>query len=127
MIEGILDTNIIIDLLHLIPSALMWGNSVVSNTFAVTSIVWFETMNGARNKVELARTIKFISRFPIEPTIAVDEDWARAQFIQYQLNHGVEYQDSMIAAIAVRLNIPLYTRNTRHFAVLPNLDLGQPY
>lgn len=33
----------------------------------------------------------------------------------------------MIASIAVRLHVPLYTRNVKHFAPLPNLDEQQPY
>jgi predicted nucleic acid-binding protein len=127
VIEGILDTNIIIDFLLSSPTALRWGASVSHQTFGLTSIVWFEVLNGARNKVEMAQMIKFTGRFPIVTMNSTDEMWAREQFRKFHLSHGVEYADVMIAAVAVRLNVPLYTRNMRHFRVLPDLDVRQPY
>jgi len=35
--------------------------------------------------------------------------------------------DAMIASVAVRLAVPLYTLNIKHYAPLPDVDEQKPY
>lgn len=49
------------------------------------------------------------------------------QFGRFYLSHGVEMTDVMIASVAVRLSVPLYTLNIRHYAPLPDVDEHKPY
>jgi predicted nucleic acid-binding protein len=36
-------------------------------------------------------------------------------------------KDAMIASVAARLAVPLYTTNLKHFQPLPSLDAKRPY
>jgi predicted nucleic acid-binding protein len=47
-----------------------------------------------------------------------DMDWAMQQLERYRLSHGVEMNDCLIASVAHRLQVPLYTHNLRDMRVL---------
>ena len=127
VISGLLDTNIIIDLLNQKSAAINWSGSVQLQKFAITPIVWMETVEGARDRIERAQIIRFLRQFRIEHSTPQDNNWAMQQFGQFYLSHGVEMTDVMIASVAVRLSVPLYTLNIRHYAPLPDVDERKPY
>ena len=126
-IDAIIDTNIIIDLLNNFPQAVGWHQSQSSYLLAITPVIWFETLEGANNNLERTRALRLLRRFHIEHPSIADNDWAMYQYSQFYLSQGIDWEDCMIASVAIRLSIPLYTRNTKHFGILPNLDLRQPY
>ncbi|MCA0455775.1 MAG: PIN domain-containing protein [Chloroflexi bacterium] len=127
MSDALIDTNVIIDLLNNIPQAVNWHQQQANLILAITPVIWFETLEGANNNFERSQALKLLRRFQMEhPTIS-NNNWAMAQYSQFYLSHGVDWEDCMIASVTVRLAIPLYTRNSRHFTVLPALDLRQPY
>jgi predicted nucleic acid-binding protein len=125
--DAVIDTNIAVDLLSNHSLALKWFNNLTNQQLAITPITWFETVRGARNKFELTRIIEFLKQFDLEHPSIADNDWAMYQYSQFYLSQGIDWEDCMIASVAIRLSIPLYTRNTKHFGILPNLDLRQPY
>lgn len=127
MTSGILDTTIIIDLLNQTNAALRWGTSTQLRDLMITPIVWMETVQGAHDKVERIRIIHFLHQFQIEHPTSSDNDWAMRQFGQFFLSHGIGMMDIMIASVAVRLAIPLYTLNIKHYAPLPDVDERKPY
>lgn len=127
MISGILDTNIVVDLLRGFPDAVRWYASLQPQQIGITPIVWFEVLQGAKNQLDQSRNVKFLLRFPIEHSTVDDNEWAMVQFAHYRLSYGLEYADAMIASVAVRLNVPLYTRNTKHYIMLPDVDEIAPY
>lgn len=45
----------------------------------------------------------------------------------FYLSHGLILPDALIAATAMEHNLKLYTRNTRHFRMIPELKVNQPY
>ena len=50
------------------------------------------------------------------------------QMERYRLSHGVGINDSLIAAVSYRLQVPLYTHNLKHMRVLLGDTLPQkPY
>ena len=124
-----LDTNIIIDLLRGLPAAVNWQQAQSNNRLrlAITPVVWLETVEGAENRVERAQAIRFLRKFRVEHPTPDDNNWAMHQFAQYHLSHSVDFPDVMIASVAVRLNVPLYTLNIKHYAPLPNLNDIRPY
>lgn len=71
--------------------------------------------------------MRFLRRFHLEHPTPDDNNWAMLQFGRFYLSHGVEMTDVMIASVAVRLSVPLYTLNIRHYAPLPDLDEQKPY
>jgi predicted nucleic acid-binding protein len=127
VISGLLDTNIIIDLLNQQNTAINWSASVHLQEFAITPVVWMETVEGARDRIERAQIIRFLRQFRIEHPTPGDNDWAMLQFGRFYLSHGVEMADVMIASVAVRLSVTLFTLNIRHYAPLPDVDERKPY
>jgi hypothetical protein len=87
----------------------------------------FEMLSGARNKKEQTTIVDFFNRFTI---LAIDEtvSWqALDRYTQYHLSHGTGFLDCLIAATALQHSLPIYTLNTKHFKILPGLDLRRPY
>ncbi len=122
VVEGIIDTSIIIDYLRRYEPAQMWLESETLQRFAITPLVWMETIQGAANNVELKRAIRLLNQFSIEHPTPDDNLWAMKQLATYSLSHRVGFQD-----VAIRLSIPIYTINVKHFAPLPNLNVQRPY
>jgi len=53
--------------------------------------------------------------------------WATEQLIVFNLSHNIDVFDCLIAAVSHRLQIPLYTRNLRHFEPLLGPLARPPY
>lgn len=117
----------VIDILAKHSPAISWFLNAGNQQLGIIPITWLETIRGARNKYELNQIIEFLKQFDLEYPTIVDNNWAMSQYSQFYLSHGIDWEDCMIASVAVRLSLPLYTRNTKHFSILPNLDLRQPY
>jgi predicted nucleic acid-binding protein len=126
-ISGILDTTIVIDILRADPVALYWYEGLGQQRVAITPIVWMEIVQGARDKTDRAQLLRFLRQFPVEHPTADDNHWAMRQFAQFHLSHGVEMADVMIASVAVRDSVPLYTLNLRHYQPLVGVDAQRPY
>jgi predicted nucleic acid-binding protein len=127
VIDGILDSNVVIDLLREVSETVDWYEHLGKQQFAIVPIVWMEVVQGAWNKLEQQRTVRFLSRFQIEHPTEADNVWAMEQFASFNLSHHIQYQDVMIASVAARLNVPLYTFNDRHFTPFPNVNVQRPY
>lgn len=93
----------------------------------ITPIVWMEIVQGARNAKERAQLMRFLRQFQIEHSTESDHRWAMRQLAQFHLSHSVEIADVLIASVAVRLDIIIYTLNIKHYAPLPNIKAQLPY
>jgi predicted nucleic acid-binding protein len=127
VIDAILDTSILIDLLRAFPSATDWFVSLGRQRLAITPVVWMETIQGATDGVKRAQAIRFLRQFHIEHPTEDDNRWAMRQTASFHLSHGIQLQDAMIASVAARLAVPLYTTNLKHFQPLPSVDAKKPY
>ena len=85
-------------------------------------------MEGARGKSGQERCQQIIAQFGLEYLSADDQHWAMAQLLKYRLSHGVSYADCLIASVAHRLQVPIYTRNATDFMPLLGATLViKPY
>lgn len=125
--DAILDTSVLIDLLRAFPPATDWFAGLGRYRMAITPVVWMETVQGAVNREKRAQAIRFLRQFRIEHPTEDDNRWAMRQTASYHLSHGIQLQDAMIASVAVRLAVPLYTTNLKHFQPLPSVDAKKPY
>jgi predicted nucleic acid-binding protein len=126
MIAGIADTNILIELYRSHPAAKSW--TAAQTDLAITSITWLEFMEGARGKAGQVRCQHIIAPFEVTLLTEVDQQWAMDQLLQYRLSHGVSFKDCLIASVAHRLQVPLYTQNVKDFLViLPARLVIKPY
>jgi len=127
VIDALLDTSIVIDLLRGFPAATNWFQTLGRQRLAITPVVWMETVQGASDKVKRAHAIRFLRQFHIEHPTEDDNRWAMRQLAQFCLSHGIHLEDVMIASVAARLSTPVYTINLKHFAPLPGVDANRPY
>ncbi len=125
--DAILDTSVVIDLLRGFQPAKDWFESMGRQRLAITPVVWMETVQGARDGARRAQAIRLLRRFRVEHPTEDDNRWAMRQTARFHLSHGVQLQDAMIASVAVRLAVPLFTTNLKHFLPLPSLDTQKPY
>ena len=116
--DAFVDTSILIDIHRGHSSALIWLQAHQELRLGITPLVWMEILIGAENKLAQKRAVIFLSRFPIIYLTQEDQEWATRQFQMYRLSHNVGLVDCLIAAPAHRLQLPLYTRNLKHFAPL---------
>jgi predicted nucleic acid-binding protein len=82
--DGILDTNIIIDLTTQNPLALLWLNRMSNQRLAITPVVWLEILEGARNHAERTQIMRFLRQFPIEHPTPDDHRWTMLQFSRFK-------------------------------------------
>lgn len=90
-------------------------------------MVWFEVVDGAENKSDQQKATTLLKDFELVETTTVDFEWAAAQFLRFRLSHNVDWFDCLIAAPCHRLQLPLYTRNLKHFTPLLGGLAQQPY
>jgi predicted nucleic acid-binding protein len=125
---GLIDTDILIDVLQGIPDAAVFITGLQEAGEVCISIVSkMELIPGCRNQEELRQLQAFLQDFtllPITPSIAeVACQWLET----FALSHGLRMPDALIAATAAEHHLTLYTRNIRHFQMLPDLDVRRPY
>lgn len=125
--DAILDTSVVVDLLRGFQPAKDWLSALGRQRLAITPVVWMETVQGATDRSRRASAIRFLRQFQIEHPTEDDNRWAMRQTARFSLSHGIHLQDAMIASVAIRLAVPLYTTNLRHFQPLPSLDVKKPY
>lgn len=65
MVDALLDTSVIIDLLRTYPPAVVWLSSSHGERFGVTKFVWLETVRGSLNKHEMRRAITLLNQFTL--------------------------------------------------------------
>lgn len=127
VINAILDTSILIDLLRAFPPATDWFSGLGRQRVAITPVVWMETIQGATNREKRSQAIRFLRQFGIAHPTEDDNRWAMRQTATFHLSHGIQLQDAMIASVAARLAVPLYTTNLKHFLPLPAVNAQKPY
>src|SRR5947207_3315841 len=109
--DAVLDTTVILHLFRKYPPAANWLNPQYQ--YGVTSITWLEVMQGANNKTNQAQCKALLNQFSILYPISIDQDWAMEQLEQFQFSHHIRMNDCLIASVAHRLQVPLYTHNLK--------------
>lgn len=86
-----------------------------------------EVLRGARNKREMDRIGRHLASAEVLHLLKQDSEWAVRQFRAFWLSHHIGMADCLIAAVAARTRLPLYTLNTKDFEPLPALEIIKPY
>ncbi len=123
--NGLVDTNIVVDLLRQNVTATHWFNTQVN--LGYSDFVWFEVVQGAVSKIELAKVYRLFKHMTRIQFHSDDLEWVREYLPEYALSHNIGAFDALIAASAFRLQLPLYTQNLKHFVPLLGTLAVQPY
>jgi predicted nucleic acid-binding protein len=125
VVTGLVDSSILIDVIRKYTPAQAW--LAQQGQLGVTRIVWLELLEGAENKQKQLRAIVLLKRFALVPISDADMAWAVEKMTRFGLSHNVDAFDCLIASVHPRLNLPLYTRNLKHFTPLIGSLAISPY
>lgn len=126
MIAGVVDSTVVVHLYRRYEPALVWYGSLTA-PLGVTSISWMEVMYGAGSKAKQAASKTLLSQFEMIYVTAADQDWAMQKMEDYRLSHGIAINDTLIASVAYRLGLPLYTHNLKDMTPLIGSLAVKPY
>ena len=125
VVTGFLDTAVVVDLLRAYPPAPEW--LATQSGLGLTPIVWLEILDGVEDLRAQKRAIELLRHFERVDLEPGDFDWAIQQALRFRLSHSVDAMDCLIASVAARLELPLYTRNLKHFSPLLGPLAQRPY
>ncbi len=122
----ILDTDVLIDIQHGIPSALTWYAGLKELPH-VPGLVVMELIQGAKNAKQVHDVLRLTAPLPVVWATSSDGERALADFAKLHLSHGLGPLDAMIASIAVGLSADLCTFNDKHYRAVSGLSILRPY
>lgn len=119
----LIDTDVLIWLFRGRPSARKAIDK--ANSIELSAITYMELVQGMRNKEEfrLLRQTIHEHEWEILPLSENISHRATVYIENYALSHGLQLADALIAASAVESGAALLTANTRHYKVIPEIDL----
>jgi predicted nucleic acid-binding protein len=124
----LVETTILVDFLRGSDAAADYLDAArITGTLISSAVTKAELVVGASTRAELRAIDQLLARFQIEPITADDSVRALNWLRKYYHAHGVGFHDCLLAALAIRLRIPVVTLNEKHFKVLPGLKVIRPY
>lgn len=126
MIGGIVDTTVVVHYFRRDGNARRWVDTQRSQ-LAVTSITWLEVMQGAASKSSQQEIKRVLSQFDLLYITVNDQQWAMQQIERLQFSHHIGMNDCLIASVAQRLQIALYTHNLKDMTPMIGALAVRPY
>lgn len=125
---ALIDTDILIDAARGNPNAVAFLSEQHRDSGIQISIISaMELIVGSRNKTELDETKRFLQPARILPIDSTISETAYDFMESFTLSHGLMIPDALIAATASENGLTLVTKNTRHFQMIPGLEVVRPY
>ncbi len=123
----LVDSDVMIDILRQYKPALDWLKMLDSEEIGIPGLVAMELIQGCRNSVELQKVEKILHSYRLYWSEKTDCERALNDYATYHLSNNIGMIDALIAELAVGLNVQLATFNTKHYRVIKNLKIIQPY
>jgi predicted nucleic acid-binding protein len=121
---NIVDTDILIDVGRQVDKALRYLTRLEeTGAVAISAVSQMELIVGCRNKEELDRLVRFLTRFAILPVDENISNQAVSLLTTYRLSHGLLIADAIIAATAISLNASFSSINQRDYRFIRELNL----
>lgn len=123
----LVDTDVMIDVLRRHEPAAAWLGSLGAEEIGIPGLVAMELLQGCRNREEQNQLERLLR--PYQRYWPSQADCARAfdDFAAYHLSHDLGILDALIAETAVGLDVELATFNSKHYRVVADAQLVQPY
>lgn len=120
----IIDTDILIDVGRKVKEAVdRIDNEEKTSALGLSIVTQMELIVGCRNKKELNALNRFLKRFKI---VSLNESMANKAvelLSRYRLSHGLLIADSLIAATAMIIDVPLLSKNQKDYRFIEGLNL----
>ena len=125
---GLTDTDILIDAARGLPDAIAFLSAQRAGAgISISIISSMELVAGCRDAAELRQIQQFLRQVISLPVCASISQTAHRLMESYSLSHGLQIPDALIAATALEHHLTLYTKNVRHFQMIPGLTVHRPY
>lgn len=125
---GLIDSDILIDATRNFPDAKAFlDRQRAADGIQVSIVSAMELIAGCRNAADLRQVQQFLERTTVLPISASVSQTAYGWMRAFFLSHGLLIPDALIAATAFEAGLALYSKNTRHFEMLPGLRAVRPY
>ena len=125
--QVICDTDVIIDLFNQHHKRHLATKKVIDKigigNVVISAISKMELIKGAQNKEYLSSLNTRLSDFKIAFINQQITELSIGLLLQYNLSHGLELPDSIIAATAIYTNFELFTYNTKDYKFIAGLNL----
>ncbi len=126
--SGLTDTDILIDAMRGISDAVQFlADQRTAGGIQLSIVAAMELVVGCRNNLELTQLQQFLALLAIHPITPTSSQQAFQWMESYRLSHGLLIPDALIAATAHGHGLTLYTKNLRHFQMLPGVTCVRPY
>jgi predicted nucleic acid-binding protein len=125
---ALVDTDILIDASRgLAQAGSFLDDSMRGPGVTISVVSAMELIGGCRDSAQLAEVKRLLDALRVLPLTEAISNTARSLMESFALSHGLLLPDALIAATALDADIPLCTRNVRHFRVIPDLKVVSPY
>ncbi len=125
---GLIDTDILIDAARGVAAAVAFvAAQRAGGGVHISVISAMELVAGCQNKRDLAAVQQFLQAVVTVPVSSTTSQAASALMETFFLSHGLLIPDALIAATAQEMGATLYTKNIRHFQMIPSLAVVRPY
>lgn len=125
---ALIDTDVLVDASRGLDSAGSFLNERQQGRALTISVISaMELIAGCRNSVQLADVRQFLGQCEVLPLTEAISERARELMEAFTLSHGLLLPDALIAGTALEAGVGIYTRNTRHFSMVPGLETLEPY
>jgi len=125
---GLIDTDILVDAARALPEAMAFlTKQQAAGAMRISIISAMELVAGCRNAKELTEVQQFLQQVAVLPVSTSASQDAYHLMESFFLSHGLLIPDALIAATALEHGLRLYTKNVRHFQMIPALTVVRPY
>ena len=122
----LIDSDILIDYSrYSTPVVDKFTELAAENKLCISVMSYMELLIGARDKRELTILVSFLESFEI---LSINQQISQktVELIkEFNLSHGLQIQDAIIASTALTYTLPLWTKNIRDFRYIKSLNLIQ--
>jgi len=120
----IIDTDILIDAGRKIKEAVdRLDKEEQTSLLGTCVVVQMELIVGCRNKEEWNKLSRFLKRFQIVGLSEAMGNKSIELLNRYHLSHGLLIPDSLIAATALTMDVPLLSKNQKDYRFIEGLKL----
>ncbi len=121
-----LDSDVLIDYMRSFPPSLEWLDNQ-DQTIIISVFTCFELYTGCLNKIEIQKLEKTFKRMNIHWPDEETSVKAMDSFKEFHISHGIGVFDCLIGHSALKLAMPIYSFNEKHYKKIPGLKVIKPY
>lgn len=125
MVDALVDESVLIDVLRGYTPAKDWLD--LQPPMTISRVTWLEILQGVQDKSAQYRALRLLRRFSLIELTQADIEIGGELLIKWRLSHNLDAFDCLLSAVSIRLQVPILTRNIKHFRPLIGDLARSPY